>query len=77
MTAKLTFGSVCFEQFPKNALCQGTTSQLAEKTHVSEGYGLQAVRKCFATNPALAAEGRLPLKQHFFRSLFSRAEKGQ
>jgi hypothetical protein len=48
----------------------------------SEGYGLprrsehQAVRKCFATNSALAAEECLPLarpagrgKQYFFRSL--------
>jgi hypothetical protein len=38
------------------------------KTHVSEGYGLQAVRKCFAMNPALAAEGRFPSKQHFSAS---------
>ena len=27
------------------------------KTYFSEGYGLQAVHKCFAMNPALAAEG--------------------
>jgi hypothetical protein len=37
-----------------------------------EGYGLQAVRKCFAMNPALAAEGPFPSKQRFFRKLFSR-----
>jgi hypothetical protein len=34
----------------------------------SEGYGLQAVRKCFAMNPALAAEGRFPSKKDFFAS---------
>jgi hypothetical protein len=40
------------------------------KTHSSEGYGLQPVRKCFAMNPALAAEG-LPSAPNidFFRKL--------
>ena len=37
---------------------QAFNHQLCGKTHGSEGYGLQAVRKCFAMNPALAAEGR-------------------
>ena len=37
-------------------VCRGTALQ-ATKTHLSEGYGLQAVRKCFAMNLALAAEG--------------------
>jgi hypothetical protein len=41
------------------------------KTHLLEGYGLQAVRKCFAMNPALATEGYLPLQRGLFRSLFS------
>ena len=50
----------------------GQTLELAENSG-SEGYELQLVRKCFATNPALAAEGRFPSKQHFFRKLFSRA----
>src|SRR3984885_4227046 len=36
-------------------------------------YGLQAVRKCFVINPALAAEGPSPSKQHFFRKLLSGA----
>jgi hypothetical protein len=31
------------------------------KTYFPEGYGLQAARKCFAMNSALAAEGRIPL----------------
>jgi hypothetical protein len=45
------------KQAAKKLSTKGTASQLAEKTHCSEGYGLQAVRKCFAMNPALAAEG--------------------
>jgi hypothetical protein len=40
--------------------------QVAEKTHVAEGYGLQAVRKCFAMIPALAAEGTIPFKAALF-----------
>ena len=31
-----------------------------------EGYGLQAVRKCFAMNPALAAEGRFLIEAALF-----------
>jgi hypothetical protein len=47
-------------------LYQGTTLQLAEKLIFSEGYGLQAVRKCLAMNPALAAEGRFPFEAALF-----------
>jgi hypothetical protein len=36
------------------------------KAHVSEGYGLQAVRRRFAMNPALAAEGTIPLETLLF-----------
>jgi hypothetical protein len=54
-------------------LYQVTTLQLAEKLIFSEGYGLQAVRKSFAMNPALAAEGVISSPSDFFRKLFSRA----
>jgi hypothetical protein len=36
------------------------------KTHFSEGYGLQSVRKCLAMNPALAAEGRFLFEAALF-----------
>lgn len=42
-----------------------------EEATFPEGYGLQAVRKCFAMNSALAAEGSPPLQKHFFRSLLA------
>ena len=45
-------------------------------SHVSEGYGLQAVRKCFAMNPALAAEGRLPLHMALFPQPYQSCPKG-
>ena len=70
--------------FKKIALYQGTTSvvpkkasrtrakQAAEKREFLEGDGLQAVHKCFAVNPALAAEGAaFAPYSTFFRSLFS------
>ncbi len=46
--------------------------QAAEKREFLEGDGLQAVHKCFAVNPALAAEGAaFAPYSTFFRSLFS------
>src|ERR1700729_2859214 len=51
-----------------NALYEGHRFTARGKTH-SEGYGLQAVRKCFAMNPALAAEGPSTPNGTFFRSL--------
>ncbi len=44
--------------------------QAAEKREFLEGDGLQAVHKCFAVNPALAAEGAaFAPYSTFFRSL--------
>ena len=46
------------------AKCLLVISRL-RKTHFPEGYDLQAVRKCFAVNSALATEGTLPLQPTF------------
>ena len=57
----------------KSLLRQGVPSvakQAAEKREFLEGDGLQAVHKCFAVNPALAAEGAaFAPYSTFFRSL--------
>jgi hypothetical protein len=44
MTAKLMFGSVCFEPISKSALYQGTTSQAAENS-LNEGHGFSRAVK--------------------------------
>ncbi len=60
-------------QTRENALsCNDRALQAAEKREFLEGDGLQAVHKCFAVNPALAAEGAaFAPYSTFFRSLFS------
>jgi hypothetical protein len=45
---------------------KGTGFTGCGKAHLFEGYGLQAVRKCFEMNPALAAEGCFRLEPALF-----------
>jgi len=52
-----------------NVFYKGTTLEVVD----TRGYGLQAVRKCLAMNPAPTAEGRSSLEAGLFRKLFSRA----
>ena len=51
-------------------------AEILRQPELPEGYGLQAVRKCFAMDSALAAEGCFPLQTAVITETFEEADLG-